>query len=123
MERSRHLAATTNAFQSKGEDHRKGTADSYAIPSPILVTDLRKNGIPEIVLNRNTTASDKLLSNSMKYHEQGEIVSLSWDNKALVENWKTRELNGQVTSLRIGDIDGERQAATADQHGICQRPA
>ena len=99
-------AATTNAFQSKGEDHRKGTADSYAIPSPILVADLRKNGIPEIVLNRNTTASDKLLSKSTKYHEQGEIVSLSWDNKAMVENWKTRELNGQVTSLRIGDIDG-----------------
>ena len=80
--------------------------DLYAIPSPILITDLRKNGIPEVVLNRNTTSFDKWLPNSMKYYDQGEIVSLSWDNMGLVENWKTRELNGQVTALRIGDIEG-----------------
>jgi hypothetical protein len=42
----------------------------------------------------------------MKYYDQGEIVSLSWDNLGLTENWKTRELNGQVTAVRIGDIEG-----------------
>jgi hypothetical protein len=34
------------------------------------------------------------------------VVSLSWDKAGLIENWKTRELNGQVTSLRIADLDG-----------------
>jgi len=100
------FAATTNAFESKVEDRRFAMVDLYAIPSPILITDLRKNGIPEVVLNRNTTSFDKWLPNSMKYYDQGEIVSLSWDNMGLVENWKTRELNGQVTALRIGDIEG-----------------
>jgi len=100
------FGATTNAFESKVEDRRFGMVDFYAIPSPILITDLRKNGIPEVVLNRNTTAFDKWLPNSMKYYDQGEIVSLSWDNMGLVENWKTRELNGQVTALRIGDVEG-----------------
>ena len=57
-------------------------------------------------LNRNTTIFDQWLPNSMKYYDEGEIVSLSWDNTGLTENWKTRELNGQITSLRIGDIEG-----------------
>jgi hypothetical protein len=101
------FGATTNAFESKVEDRRFSMVDLYAIPSPILITDLRQNGIPEVVLNRNTTSFDKWLPNSMKYYDQGEIVSLSWDNMGLVENWKTRELNGQVTALRIGDIEGD----------------
>jgi len=42
----------------------------------------------------------------MKYYDQGEIVSFSWDNMGLTENWKTKELNGQVTALRIGDLEG-----------------
>ncbi|MGC9966729.1 MAG: hypothetical protein ABSE08_15095 [Syntrophobacteraceae bacterium] len=99
-------AATTNAFESKVEDRRWGMSDFYAIPSPVLITDLLRNGTPEIVVNRNTTSFDKWLPNSMKYYDQGEIVSLSWDNLGLTENWKTRELNGQVTAVRIGDIEG-----------------
>ncbi len=101
------FGATTNAFESKVEDRRFSMVDFYAIPSPVLITDLRQNGIPEVVLNRNTTSFDKWLPSSMKYYDQGEIVSLSWDNMGLVENWKTRELNGQVTALRIGDIEGD----------------
>ncbi len=98
--------ATTNAFESKVEDRRFNMVDMYAIPSPILIADLRKNGIPEIVVNRNTTVFDQFLPDSMKYYDEGEIVSLSWDNTGLTENWKTRQLNGQITSLRLGDLDG-----------------
>ncbi|HYA43020.1 MAG TPA: FG-GAP-like repeat-containing protein [Syntrophobacteraceae bacterium] len=88
--------ATTNVFQSKVD----------AIPSPILIADLRKSGAQEIVLNRNAASSHRWLSDALKYCGRGEIVSLSWDNKTLTENWKTREFNGEITSLRIGDLDG-----------------
>ena len=88
--------ATTNAFQGKVD----------AIPSPILIADLRKKGTPEIVLNRNAASSDRWPSDSLKYCGKGEIVSLSWDDKALTQNWETREFNGEITSLRIGDLDG-----------------
>jgi len=98
--------ATTNSFEAKVEDRRWNMVDLFAIPSPILIADVRNNGIPEIVLNRNTTSFDQWLPNSMKVFDRGEIVSLSWDNMGLIENWKTRELDGQVTSLRIGDLDG-----------------
>ena len=123
MERAGLWAATTNSFEAKVEDHRWNMADSYAIPSPILIADLRKNGIPEIVLNRNTTSLDKWLPNSMKYYDRGEIVSLSWDNKGLIENWKTQRVEraGYITSYRRPRW--QRQTATGAQHGICQRPA
>jgi TolB-like protein len=98
--------ATTNAFESKVEDRRWNMVDMYSISTPILITDLRQKGVPEIVVNRNTTSFDQWLPNSMKYFDSGEIVSLSWDNMGLTENWKTRDLNGQITSLRIGDLDG-----------------
>jgi TolB-like protein len=98
--------ATTNAFEAKVEDRRWSMVEMFAIPTPILITDLRKTGIPEIVTCRNTTSFDQWMPQSMKYYDRGEIVSLSWDNLGLTENWKTRELNGQVTSLRLGDLEG-----------------
>ena len=98
--------ATTNSFEAKVEDRRWNMVDLFAIPSPILIADVRSTGIPEIVVNRNTTSFDQWLPNSIKVFDRGEIVSLSWDNMGLTENWKTRELDGQITSLRIGDLDG-----------------
>jgi TolB-like protein len=100
------FGATTNVFESKVEDRRFNLVELFAIHSPILITDLNKDGIAEIVLNRNTTSFDKFLPDSMKTYEKGEIVSLSWDQIGMVENWKTREIDGQITSIRIGDIDG-----------------
>lgn len=93
------------------EDRRYNMVDMFAIPSPILITDLNKDGIVEVVVNRNTTTFDKFLPDSMKYYDRGEIVSLSWDNLGLVENWKTRELNGQITAIRVADLagDGKKQ--------------
>jgi TolB-like protein len=100
------FGATTNMFESKVEDRRYNQVQMASIHSPILITDLNKDGILEVVLNRNTTVFDKFLPDSMKAYEKGEIISLSWDQLGMTENWKTREVEGQVTSLRVGDIDG-----------------
>lgn len=100
------FCATTNTFEAKVDDRRYNLVDLYAIPSPIIVTDLNKDGIPEIVLNRTTTPLDKFLPDSMKSWDKGEIVSLSWDQLGMVENWKTRDLSGMVTAIRIGDLTG-----------------
>jgi hypothetical protein len=43
----------------------------------------------------------------MQYWDRGEIVSLSWDQMGLVENWKTREISGMVTSIRVGDMNND----------------
>lgn len=101
------FASTTNSFEGKVEDRRYNMVDLFFIPSPILVTDLNKDGIPEIVVNRTPANFTNFLPESMKSYDKGEIVSLSWDQMSMIENWKTREVNGMITAIRIGDLDGK----------------
>ncbi|MEM5789343.1 MAG: hypothetical protein AAGU11_18685, partial [Syntrophobacteraceae bacterium] len=101
------FCATTNTFEAKVEDRRFNMVELFAIPSPILITDLNKDAIPEVVLNRATTKIDQFLPDSFKSWDRGEVTSLSWDQLGMVENWKTRELSGMVTGIRIGDLNGD----------------
>lgn len=101
------FGATTNSFEGKVMDRRFNFVENYAIPCPIQVTDLNQDGIPEIVLNRNTDTRGALLPQGLQYWEVGEIVSLSWDQMGLVENWKTRSISGMVTSIRVGDMNND----------------
>jgi TolB-like protein len=101
----RLYAATTNAFEAKVEDLRFNDINFYAMPSGILVADLNRDGIPEIVLSRTSENLSKFMPQGLKFYDRGEIVSFSWDNLGLVENWKTREISGMVTSIRIADLN------------------
>ncbi|MHC1744146.1 MAG: FG-GAP-like repeat-containing protein [Syntrophobacteraceae bacterium] len=101
------FGATTNSFEGKVMDRRFNFVENYSLPCNMLITDLNKDGIPEIVLNRNTDTKGALLPQGLQYWERGEIVSLSWDQQGLVENWKTKEISGMVTSLRVGDLKND----------------
>ena len=108
----RLFGCTTNSIVAKVEDLRYNQMDYYAIPSPILVTDLNHDGIPEIVVNRTLSeALSKFMPQGLKFYDRGEIVSLSWDQMGLVENWKTREISGMISAIRIADLnhDGSDQ--------------
>ncbi|MCX7823164.1 MAG: VCBS repeat-containing protein [Syntrophobacterales bacterium] len=108
MWKSRHrFGATTNYVLGKEEDPRYNQQDYYYVPTPILVTDLNKDGKKEIVTNRSPEYS-RLLPAGFKYYEAGQIVSLSWDQIGLIENWTTRDLSGMVTSVRIADTNGDK---------------
>ena len=102
----KRFGATSNRIVGKVEDLRYNQVDYFYIPSPILVTDLNKDGIAEVVVNRSPDYSG-FLPQGFKYYEYGEIVSLSWNQLGMAENWKTREVDGMVTSLRLGDLDGD----------------
>ncbi|MEJ5299640.1 MAG: VCBS repeat-containing protein [Thermodesulforhabdaceae bacterium] len=107
MWKSRHrFGATTNYILGKAEDLRYNQQDYYYIPPPMLVTDLNKDNQKEIVVNRSPEYS-RLLPAGFKYYEAGQVVSLSWDQIGLIENWATRELSGMVTSLRIADTNND----------------
>lgn len=101
----KRFGASTNSIITKVMDRRYNQIDYYYLPSPILIADLNKDQIPEVVVNRSPDYS-RLMPEGIKHYESGEILSLSWDQLGLVENWKTREINGMVTSLRIADLDG-----------------
>ncbi|MEJ5363793.1 MAG: FG-GAP-like repeat-containing protein [Desulfosoma sp.] len=101
------FAATTNYLLGKVEDLRYNNVEYYYVPSPILVMDLNKDGIAEIVVNRSPDTTSRFLPQGFKYYEAGEVVSFSWDQMGLVENWKTREVSGMVSSIRVGDLNGD----------------
>jgi len=105
------FATTTNTFIGKIEDLSYNAVTYYAIPSPILVTDLNHDGNPEIVVNRCTDIMSRFLPHGLKFYDRGEIVSMSWDQLGLVENWKTREISGMISAIRIADLnhDGSDQ--------------
>ncbi|HOV86510.1 MAG TPA: FG-GAP-like repeat-containing protein [Syntrophobacteraceae bacterium] len=103
----RYFAATTNSFEAKVMDRRFNQVDMYAIPSNIVVTDLNKDNIPEIVVTRSLDVLTRFLPEGLKHYERGEIVSLSWDQMGMVENWKTREVNGMISNIRVGDLNND----------------
>lgn len=112
------FAATTNYFEGKVEDRRYNHVDMYSIPSPILITDLNNDKIPEIIVTRSLDKASVLLPDSMKYIDKMEVVSLSWDNMGLIENWKTREIGGMVTGIQTADLDkdGTRELVASLVH-------
>ena len=103
----RTFASTTNQFEGKVGDRRYNEVEAFFMPSSIQITDLNGDGISEIVVNRNIENPSRFLPDAMKYFDKGEIVSLSWDNMGMVENWKTREIAGMVTAVRVADLNNE----------------
>jgi len=82
----------------------------YSIPSNIVITDLNKDNMPEVVVNRSLDVLSQFLPEGLKHYDSGEIVSMSWDQLGMVENWKTRQINGMVTNIRIGDFNHDGNA-------------
>ncbi len=103
---TKHFAATSNSIEGKVHDLRYNQVDYYYIPSPVLIHTLNKTGIPEVIVNRTSDYAG-YMPEGVKWYDHGEIVSLTIDQMGLSEHWKTRELSGMVTSLRIGDINGD----------------
>ncbi len=101
------FAATTNMFEGAVRNRRYNDVDMFAIPSPIIIKDLSGDGIAEIIVNRSPGNLVKFLPAGMKNYDKSEIVSLSWDQLGIVENWRTREVAGMVTSIRFADLEND----------------
>lgn len=107
---TRYFGATTNSFEARVIDRRFNQVELYSIPSNIVITDLNKDNIPEVVVNRSLDVLSQFLPEGLKHYDSGEIVSMSWDQLGMVENWKTRQINGMVTNIRIGDLNHDGTA-------------
>jgi hypothetical protein len=75
------------------------------LASPILLRDLNRDGKLEIIITHNLPTLAQL-GGSGRYRK-GEILSLSWGAYGMLENWKTDEIEGVITSLEIDDINGD----------------
>ncbi|MCG6981510.1 MAG: VCBS repeat-containing protein [Deltaproteobacteria bacterium] len=75
------------------------------LPSPLLLTDLNGDKRLEVIVNHNL-AGFAQLTGSREY-SKGEILSLTWGESSMLENWKTGEIEGDISSLQVGDLNGD----------------
>ena len=88
-----------NAFTSE-------VAERLYIPARIVITDMDEDGIPEVLVNRNKSATFRL-TGRYKFFSGSHIVSLSWKGIGLMENWSTSRIPGYVSDFQLKDLDGD----------------
>ncbi len=74
----------------------------------ILTLDANKDGKREIIIVKNISSSGRLFKN-IRLFTSSEVYDLEWDGLGLVENWKTRKINGYVADYQFKDIDNDGQ--------------
>jgi TolB-like protein len=74
----------------------------------ILTVDTKKDGKKEIIIVKNMSSAGRLFKN-VRLFTSSEVYDLEWDGLGLVENWKTRKINGYVADYQFKDIDNDGQ--------------
>jgi TolB-like protein len=75
------------------------------IPGRILVRDLYRDGVQQIIVNKNEFVSK--LSDRIRSYEKGEIQGLVWDEETLTPDWKTREIKGYIADFQVRDVEND----------------
>ena len=90
------------------------------LPSPLLLTDLNGDNRLEVIVNHNLPGFAQLTGG--RDYSKGEILSLTWGVDSMLENWKTGKIEGDISSLQVGDLNGdgieELIVATTESPGI-----
>jgi TolB-like protein len=118
---SRDEYGGTNNFYDNDAKRKleQGTGQRYTtewriyIPSRILIRDLQKDGLNEVIALKNISSANFLLRNRL--YKKGEIDSLVWNEGTLITNWKTLETNGYISDFQVKDADndGEEELVVA----------
>ncbi len=82
--------------------------DIIFIKVRIHTYDINKDGKKEIVVVKNLSSVGRIFKN-LKVFTSSEIYDLEWDGLGLLENWKTRKINGYVADYQFKDIDNDGQ--------------
>lgn len=82
------------------------TQPLYFINTRILTYDVSGKGKREIIIVKNMSPIGRILAN-VKEFTSSEIYDLEWDGAGLVENWRTRKIQGYVADYQIKDCDND----------------
>lgn len=80
----------------------------------ILTYDTNKDGKREIIVVKNISSAGRLFER-VKLFTSAEVYNLEWDGMGMVENWRTKKINGYVADYQFKDIDsnGENEIVLA----------
>ena len=90
-------------------------APSYSyINLRILTYDTNKDGKREVIIVKNLSSASRMFQR-VKLLTSAEVYDLEWDGRGLVENWRTKKINGYVADYQFKDIDndGENEVVLA----------
>jgi TolB-like protein len=103
------FGGTTNYFdyaKKMSGSFENDIPDNAYINMRILTYDINRDGKREVVIVKNISSIGRVLKN-LKSFTQSEIYDLEWDGLGLVENWKTKRIQGYVADYQIKDIDND----------------
>jgi TolB-like protein len=70
----------------------------------ILSFDTNKDGRKELIIVKNLSSSGRIFKN-LKLFTSSEIYNLEWDGLGMMENWRTKKINGYVADYCFKDIN------------------
>lgn len=72
----------------------------------ILPYDTNKDGKHEFIVVKNHSSAGRLLTN-VRLFSSAEVFNLEWDGMGMVENWRTKKINGYIADFQFKDIDND----------------
>ncbi|MCX5837464.1 MAG: FG-GAP-like repeat-containing protein [Deltaproteobacteria bacterium] len=80
----------------------------------ILTYDTNKDGKREVIIVKNLSSAGRVFQR-VKLFTSAEVYNLEWDGMGMVENWRTKKINGYVADYQFKDIDndGENEVVLA----------
>jgi hypothetical protein len=72
----------------------------------ILTCDTNNDGRQEVIIVKNFSSSGRMFER-VKLFTSAEVYDLEWDGTGLVENWRTKKINGYVSDYQFKDIDND----------------
>ena len=101
-------------FEKDATSEKNISKKKIYIQPRILVMDTNKDDEKEIIIGRNDSQTGRIFKDTRMYHKS-EIQNLGWNGISLVENWRTKKIDGYLSDFQIKDVDndGENELVVA----------
>jgi TolB-like protein len=93
--------------QSTYAQTTRADKNTYINPR-ILTYENNRDGKKGIMIVKNLSSVGRIFRN-VKMFSSSEMYDLEWDGLGLIENWKTKKINGYVADYHFKDIDNDGQ--------------
>lgn len=102
-----NFGGSNTYIEAKTTDRLAEAYEKYNyINSRILTYDMNKTGRRDVYVVKNISSSARVLQN-VRLFTSAEMYSLTWDGLGMLENWRTRKINGYVADFQFKDIDND----------------
>jgi hypothetical protein len=93
----------SSTLKRRAEDDYEGR---YYANLRILTFDTNNDGKREIIIVKNISSTKRLFKH-LNVFTASEIYNLEWDGLGMIENWRTKKINGYVTDYAFKDVDND----------------